>query len=62
MTGVAIFRQWDELDFLAVGGMLVMTGGVVGSLFPPLRKIGILFPIAIGAAMMATAVYGARQR
>jgi hypothetical protein len=55
-------REWDELDFLAAGGMLVMTGSVVASLFPPLRRIGILFPMAMGAAMMAIAAYGARQR
>jgi hypothetical protein len=55
-------REWDELDFLAAGGMLVMTGSVVASLFPPLRRISILFPMVIGAAMMAMAAYGARQR
>jgi hypothetical protein len=55
-------REWDGLDFLAAGGMLVMTGSVVASLFPPLRRISILFPMAIGAAMMATAAYGVRQK
>ena len=55
-------REWDELDFLAAGGMLVMTGSVVASLFPPLRRITILLPMAVGAAMMAMAAYGARQR
>jgi hypothetical protein len=57
-----IFREWDELDFLAAGGMLVLTGGVVAPLFPRFRKIEVLFPIAIGAAMMAVAAFGARHR
>jgi hypothetical protein len=60
MTIGGPFGEWDELDFLAAGGMLVLTGGIVASLFPSLRKIEVLFPIAIGAAMMATAAYGAR--
>ena len=55
-------REWDELDFLAAGGMLVMTGSVLVSLFPPLRRMAILLPMAMGAAMMAMAAYGARQR
>ena len=54
------FREWDELDFLAATGMLVATGGVVASFFPRLRKIQLLFPIAIGTAMMAVAAFGAR--
>ena len=62
MAVVGALREWDELDFLAAGGMLVMTGSVVASLFPPLRIIAILFPMAMGAAMMAMAAYGARQR
>jgi hypothetical protein len=53
-------REWDELDFLAAGGMLVLTGGVVAPLFPRFRKMAVLFPIAIGAAMMAVAAFGAR--
>jgi hypothetical protein len=60
MTMGELLREWDELDFLAAGGMLVLTGGVLASLFPRLRKIEVLFPIAIGAAMMAAAAYGAR--
>jgi hypothetical protein len=55
-------REWDELDYLAAGGMLLMTGSVVAPLFPPLRRMAILFPMAIGAAMMAMAAYGARQK
>jgi hypothetical protein len=57
-----IFGEWDELDFLAAGGMLIMTGSVIASLFSPLRKIGILLPAALGAAMIATAGYSARRR
>jgi hypothetical protein len=60
MTIGEALREWDELDFLAAGGMLVLTGGVIASLFPRLRKIEVLFPIAIGAAMMAIAGFGAR--
>jgi hypothetical protein len=56
-----VFRDWDGLDVLAVGGMLMTTGGVVASLFPRFRRIELLFPIAIGAAMMAVAAYGARH-
>ena len=55
-------REWDELDFLAAGGMLVRTGSAVASLFPPLRRMTILLPMAMGAAMIAMAAYGARQR
>lgn len=55
-------REWDELDFLAAGGMLIVTGSVVASLFPTLRRRAILLPMAMGAAMMAMAAYGARQR
>ncbi|HYZ40696.1 MAG TPA: hypothetical protein VE687_08725 [Stellaceae bacterium] len=56
-----IFLEWDEFDVLAVGGMLVTTGGVVAALFPRLRRIGLLIPIAIGAAMMTVAAFGARH-
>lgn len=56
-----VFREWDELDVLAVGGMLMTTGGIVASLVPRFRRIELLFPIAIGAAMMAVAAYGARH-
>lgn len=62
MTVGGAFREWDELDFLAAGGMLVVTGSVVASCFPAFRRLGILFPIAVGTAMMAMAAYGARQR
>jgi hypothetical protein len=56
-----IFREWDEFDVLAVGGMLVTTGSVIAALFPRRRRIGLLFPIAIGAAMMTVAAFGARH-
>ena len=56
-----VFREWDGLDVLAVGGMLMTTGGVVASLVPRFRRIELLFPIAIGAAMIAVAAYGARH-
>jgi hypothetical protein len=55
-------KEWNDLDFLAAGGMLFMTGSVTASLFPPLRKLWVLAPIAIGAGMVAIAAYGARQR
>jgi hypothetical protein len=54
------FGEWDELDFLAAGGILVAAGSLVALLFPRFRRMGLLFPIAIGAAMMAAAAYGAR--
>jgi hypothetical protein len=56
-----VFREWDGLDVLAVGGMLMTTGGVVASLVPRFRRIELLFPIAIGAAMMTAAAFGARH-
>ena len=55
------FGEWDELDFLAVGGMLVMAGSLAALLVPRFRKIRVLFPIAMGAAMMAAAGLGARH-
>ena len=55
------FGEWDELDFLAVGGMLVMAGSLAALVVPRFRKIGVLFPIAMGAAMMAAAGFGARH-
>jgi hypothetical protein len=55
-------KEWDELDYIAAGGMLFMAGSVIASLYPPLRKLWMLAPIAIGAGMMAVAAYGARQR
>ena len=55
------FEEWDELDFLAAGGMLVMAGSLAALLIPRFRKIEVLFPIAIGAAMMAAAGFGARH-
>ena len=55
------FGEWDELDFLAVSGMLVMAGSLAALLVPRFRKIEILFPIAMGAAMMAAAGFGARH-
>jgi hypothetical protein len=55
------FAEWDELDFLAAGGMLVMAGSLAALLVPRLRKIQVLFPIAMGAAMMAAAGFGARR-
>lgn len=62
MKDAGLFREWDELDFLGAGGMLMITASAVASLIPPLRKMAILLPIALGAAMMAAAGYGARQR
>ena len=47
------FGEWDELDFLAVGGMLVMAGSLAALLVPRFRKIEVLLPIGMGAAMMA---------
>jgi hypothetical protein len=55
------FGEWDELDFLAVGGMLVMAGSLAALLVPRFRKIEVLFPVAMGAAMMAAAGFGARH-
>jgi hypothetical protein len=55
------FGEWDELDFLAVGGVLVMAGSLAALLVPRFRKVGVLFPIAMGAAMMAAAGFGARH-
>ncbi len=55
------FGEWDELDFLAAGGMLVVAGSLAALLVPRFRKIGVLFPIAMGAAMMAAAGFGARH-
>ena len=55
------FGEWDELDYLAAGGMLMMAGSLTALLVPRLRKIEILFPIAMGAAMMAAAGFGARH-
>jgi hypothetical protein len=55
------FGEWDELDYLAAGGMLVMAGSLAALLVPRFRKIEILFPIAMGAAMMAAAGFGARH-
>jgi hypothetical protein len=55
------FGEWDELDYLAAGGMLVMAGSLAALLVPRFRKTAILFPIAVGTAMMATAGFGARH-
>lgn len=55
------FGEWDELDFLAAGGMLVMAGSLAALLVPRFRKLEILFPIAMGVAMMAAAGFGARH-
>ncbi len=55
------FGEWDELDFLAAGGMLVLTGSLAALLLSRFRKIEVLFPIAIGVAMMAGAGFGARH-
>lgn len=57
----APFGEWDELDFLAAGGMLVVAGSLAALLVPRFRKIEVLFPIAMGAAMMAAAGFGARH-
>ena len=54
--------QWDYLDFIGAGGMLVTTGAVIAPLFPALRRIWILAPIGIGVGMMAIAAYGVRSR
>jgi hypothetical protein len=56
-----VFREWDELDFLAAGGMLVLAGSLVSLLVPRFRKVEVLFPMAAGAAMMAVAGFGARH-
>jgi hypothetical protein len=61
VVGGAI-KEWDELDFVAAGGMLFMAGSAIASLFPPLRKAWILAPVAIGVGMMAIAAFGARHR
>ncbi len=55
------FGEWDDLDFLAAGGMLVMAGSLAALLLPRFRRIGVLVPIGIGAAMMAAAGFGARH-
>ena len=55
------FGEWDELDFLAAGGMLMVAGSLAALLFPRIRKIKLLIPIAIGAAMMGAAGFGARH-
>jgi hypothetical protein len=55
------FGEWDELDYLAAGGMLVMAGSLAALLVPRFRKVQVLFPIAMGAAMMAAAGFGARH-
>jgi len=55
------FQEWDELDFLAAGGMLMLAGGLVSLLVPRLRRIEILLPIGAGVAMMAVAGVGARH-
>ena len=55
------FAEWDELDFLAAGGMLVTAGSLAALLVPRFRKVQVLFPIAMGAAMMAAAGFGARH-
>jgi hypothetical protein len=62
MTIGGPFGEWDELDLLAAGGMLVVAGSLAALLVPRFRKIGALFPIAIGAAMMTAAGFGARHR
>jgi hypothetical protein len=55
------FGEWDELDFLAAGGMLVMAGSLAALLVPRFRRIQVLFPIAVGAVMMGAAGFGARH-
>jgi hypothetical protein len=54
-------REWDAFDFLAAGGMLALTGSAVAAMAPSLRRKGLLFPAAIGVAMMAAAAFGARN-
>jgi hypothetical protein len=61
MTVGGPFGEWDEQDFLAAGGMLVTAGSLAALLVPRFRKIQVLIPIAIGAAMMAAAGFGARH-
>jgi hypothetical protein len=41
--------------------MIVTAGSLAALLLPRFRKVEILFPIAIGAAMMAAAGFGARH-
>ena len=55
------FGEWGELDFLAAGGMLVVAGSLAALLVPRFRKLEVLFPVAVGAAMMAAAGFGARR-
>jgi hypothetical protein len=56
-----IFREWDEFDVLAIGGMLVTAGSIAAALFPRFRRLELLVPIGIGAAMMTVAAFGARH-
>jgi hypothetical protein len=56
-----VFRQWDEFDVLAVAGMLALAGGVAAALVPRFRRLELLIPIGIGAAMMTVAAFGARH-
>jgi len=47
-----LIEEWDHLDFIGAGGMLITTGGVIAfTLFPALRKIWILAPIGIGVGI-----------
>jgi hypothetical protein len=61
MTIGGPFGEWDELDFLAAGGMLVVAGSLAALLVPRFRKLQVLVPIVMGAAMMAAAGFGARH-
>ena len=56
-----IFREWDEFDVLAVAGMLVTAGSMVAALAPRFRRLELLVPVGIGAAMMTVAAFGARH-
>lgn len=56
-----ILREWDEFDVLAVAGMLVTAGGIAAALFPRFRRLKLLVPIGVGAAMMTVAAFGARH-
>ena len=56
-----MFREWDVFDVLAVAGMLAMAGGTAATLLPRFRRLELLIPIGIGAAMMTVAAFGARH-
>lgn len=52
--------DWDQLDFLAAFGVVLLIIGFVLTFVPNLRPGGILFPI--GGILMAVAAYGAKRK